>query len=77
MRYSKAKNPKISKENVFKLVHLTEIQRNKLNNWIIYNILQIDLTNHGSFLATWMLGCNVISIAELGSKKQFGLAESF
>ena len=43
------KKSKISEENVFKLVHLTEIQRNKLKNWIIYNILQIDLTNQGNF----------------------------
>ena len=40
---------KISEENVITLVYLTEIQRNKLKTWIIYNILQIDLTNRGSF----------------------------
>ena len=47
--YPLLEKSKISEENLFKLLQLTEIQRNQLKNWIIFDILKINLTNHGSF----------------------------
>ena len=43
------KKCKISEENVLKLIHFTEIQRNLLKNWMARNILKIYLTNLGRF----------------------------
>jgi len=40
---------KMSKENVLKLIHFTEIQRNLLKNWMDHNILPIQFTNLGRF----------------------------